>query len=69
MHIAHFDNIIALPLLLIKIFGSMFLVSFLQFRQYDSIIYVLKKLVSVRHIITYLHTSIINNLITLKRYS
>ena len=30
-HIAHFDNIIALPLLVIDTFGFMFLVSFLHF--------------------------------------
>ena len=30
-HIAHFDNIIALPLLVLEIFGSMFSVFFLHF--------------------------------------
>ena len=39
-HIAHFDNIIALPLLVLKIFGSMFSVSFLHFKQYVLILYV-----------------------------
>ena len=41
-HIAHFDNIIALPLLVLEIFGFMFLVSFLHFQQYDFILYVYK---------------------------
>ena len=35
--IAHFDNTIALPLLLLEVFGSLFSVSFLHFKQYDYI--------------------------------
>ena len=41
-HIAHFDNIIALPLLVLEIFGSMFSVFFLHFKQYDSKLYTLR---------------------------
>ena len=33
-HIAHFDDIIALPLLVPEIFGSMFSAFFLHFQQY-----------------------------------
>ena len=40
-HIAQFDSIIALPLLVPKIFGFMFSVFFLHFKQYVSILYVL----------------------------
>ena len=36
-HIAHFDNIVFLPLLVFETFGSMFSVSFLHFKQYDFI--------------------------------
>ena len=57
-HNAHFDNMIALPLLLLEIYGSMFSVSFLHFKQYDFIF-----------ILTYLVTGIINNFIILKHYS
>ena len=40
LHIAHFDNIIALPLLVLETFESMFSVFFyLHFKQYDSILY------------------------------
>ena len=35
--IAHFDNTIALPLPLLQVFGSLFSVSFLHFKQYDYI--------------------------------
>ena len=38
-HIAHFDNIIALPLLVLEIFGPMFSVFSLHFKQYDSLLY------------------------------
>ena len=41
-HIAHFHNIIDLPLLVLEIFGSMFSVSFLHFKQYVFILYVYK---------------------------
>ena len=37
LHIAHFDNIINLPLLVLETCGIMFFVYFLHFRQYDSI--------------------------------
>ena len=40
-HIADFDNIVTLPLLLAETFGSMFSVFFLHFKQYESILYVL----------------------------
>ena len=40
MHIAHFDNIIVLPLSLPEIFGSIFSVYFQHFKQYDSILYI-----------------------------
>ena len=40
-HIAHFDNVIALPLLVLEIFGSMFSVSFLHFKQYVFVLYVI----------------------------
>ena len=36
-HIAHFDKIISLLLLVLEIFGSMFFINFLHFKQYDSI--------------------------------
>ena len=51
-HIAHFDNTIALPLLLLEIFGSMFSVSFLHFKQYD-LIFIFYKAT------TFLHVSLI----------
>ena len=38
-HIAHLDNIIILPLLVLETFGFMFFVCFLHFRQYDSVLY------------------------------
>ena len=37
LHIAHFDNIISLPLLLLETCGFMVFVYFLHFKQYDSI--------------------------------
>ena len=37
LHIAHFDNIIILPLLVLETCGFMFFVCFLHFKQYDSI--------------------------------
>ena len=40
-YIAHFDNIITLPLLLAETFRSMFSVFFLHFKQYYSILYIL----------------------------
>ena len=39
-HIAHFDNIITLPLLVLETCGFIFFVFFLHFKQYDSILYV-----------------------------
>ena len=36
-HIAHFDNVIALPLLGLETFGFIFSVFFLHFNQYDFI--------------------------------
>ena len=39
-HIAHFDNIITLPLLVLETCGFIFFVCFLHFKQYDSILYV-----------------------------
>ena len=39
-HIADFDNIIALPLLVPEIFGSMLSVFFLHFKQYVFILYI-----------------------------
>ena len=42
LDIAHFHNIIALPLLVLEIFGSMFSVSFLHFKQYVFILFYLK---------------------------
>ena len=42
LHFANFDNIIDLPLLVLESFGSMFLVFILHFKQYVSILYVLK---------------------------
>ena len=39
-HIAHFDNIITLPLLVLETYGFIFFVCFLNFKQYDSILYV-----------------------------
>ena len=44
-HIAHFDNIIALPLLVLEMFGSMFSVSFLHFKQYVFILYVIHSII------------------------
>ena len=38
-HIAHFDIIISLPLLVLETCGFMFFVYFLHFKQYDSILY------------------------------
>ena len=38
-HIAYFDGITTLPLLVLKTSGSMFSVSFLHFKQYDFILY------------------------------
>ena len=38
-HIAHFDNITNLPLLVLDICRSIFFVCFLHFKQYDSIFY------------------------------
>ena len=40
LHIGHFDNIIILPLLVLETCGFMFFVYFLQFKQYDSILYI-----------------------------
>ena len=37
LHIAHFDNIISLPLLVLETYGLMFFVYFSNFKQYDSI--------------------------------
>ena len=37
LHIAHFDKIIVLSLLVFETFGSMLSVFFLHFKQYDSI--------------------------------
>ena len=39
-HIAHFHNIINLPLLVLETCGFIFFVSFLHFKQYDSILYI-----------------------------
>ena len=39
-HIAHFYNIISLPLLVLETCGFMFLVYFLHFKQFDSILYI-----------------------------
>ena len=41
-HFAHFNNIIALPLLVLETAASMFSVFFMHFKQYDSILYVEK---------------------------
>ena len=49
-HTTHFNNIITLPLLVLKTSGSMFSVFFLHFKQYDSILYVAKQLVLFRHV-------------------
>ena len=38
LHIAQFDNITALPLLVLEILGFMFSVCFLHFKQYDFIL-------------------------------
>ena len=38
-HISHFDNIITLPLLVLETCGFIFFVSFLHYKQYDSILY------------------------------
>ena len=38
-HIAHFDNIISLPLLVLETCGFMFFVYFLHFKQDDSFLY------------------------------
>ena len=40
LHIAHFDNIITLPLLVLETRGFIFLVCFLHFKQYYSILYI-----------------------------
>ena len=39
-HIAHFDNIITLPLLVLETCGFIFFVCFSHFKQYNSILYV-----------------------------
>ena len=39
-HIAHFDNIIILPLLVLETCEFMFFVYFLHFKQYDSNLYI-----------------------------
>ena len=57
-HIAHFDHIIALPLLLLEIFWSMFSASFLHFKWFHFYTFHLQ-LVSVRHVLTYLHVLLI----------
>ena len=60
-HIAHFDNTIALPLLLLEIFGSMFSACFLHFKQYDFIFICCKAT-------TYLHVLLIMLLLNIKHY-
>ena len=40
LHIAHFDNVIILPLLVLETYGFVFFVCFLHFKQYDSILHV-----------------------------
>ena len=41
-HIAHFDNYIDLPLIVLKTLGFMFSVFFLHFKQYNSIVLYLR---------------------------
>ena len=61
-HIAHFDNMVFLPLLVFETLGFMFPVSFLNFKQYDFILYKMLPSSVFRHEIYYLKLLLIISL-------